>query len=98
LFLANLSHAQRPGLHENPDNSDTLFSCDDLSVIRRELWCGQTLPAAGFLMLVNHRWWTFAPVIGGAAYVDTGGREYSYKVPSFTQMIIRLIREFAVCG
>jgi hypothetical protein len=69
-----------------------------LWVIRWELWFGQRLPAAGFLMLVNHRWWTFAPVIGGAAYVDTGGREYSYKVPSFTQMIIRLIREFAVCG
>jgi hypothetical protein len=63
-----------------------LFSCDDLSVIRRELWFGQTLPAAGFLMLVNHRWWTFAPVIGVAAYVDTGGREYSYKVPSFAQL------------
>jgi len=30
---------------------------------------------AGILMLMDHAWWPYAAMIGGGAYVDTGGRE-----------------------
>ena len=75
ISVANLELAQRLGLQEKPGHADPLL-------IRLEQWTARwdllwiwTLPVAGILMLIDHAWWPYVAMIGGAALVDTAGRE-----------------------
>ena len=67
--------AQRLGLQESPQSTDALTSHLELWAARWDLVWLWTLPAAGTLILLDHAWWPFAALIGGAASIDTGGRE-----------------------
>jgi len=75
ISVVNFRLAQRLGLQEKQDNVDPLSSRLELSAARWDLLWLWTLPSAGILMLIDHPWWPFAAMIGGACYVDTGGRE-----------------------
>ena len=75
ISIANFSLAQRLGLQGSPDNSDPLFNHLELWTARWDLWWFWTLPAAGILMLLDHWLWPYAAMVGGGAFVDTGGRE-----------------------
>ena len=67
--------AQRLGLQENPATTDPIVQPLEMWVARWDLCWLWTLPAAGILMLIDHAWWPFAAMLGGGAFVDTGGRE-----------------------
>ena len=88
ISVANFGLAQRLGLQETSDHADPLFSHLELWVARWDLWWLWTLPAAGILMLIDHAWWPYAAMIGGGAFVDTGGREAA-KVFGLRQQGVR---------
>lgn len=67
--------AQRLDLQEKPDAADPLYSRLELWTAGWDLLWLWTLPAAGILMVLDHAWWPYAAMIGGGAFVDTGGRE-----------------------
>jgi hypothetical protein len=75
ISMANFGLAQRLGLQESPENTDALYSCLERWTARWDLWWLWTLPAAGFLMLIDHWFWPYAAMIGGSAFIDAGGRE-----------------------
>ena len=75
ISVANFGLAQRLGLQESSDSADPLSGHLELWAARWDLWWLWTLPAAGILMLLDHPWWPYAAMIGGGAFVDTGGRE-----------------------
>ena len=75
VSVVDLRLAQRLGLQEAPDGVDRLFTRLELWTARWDLLWLWTLPTAGILMLVDHSWWPYAAMIGGSAYLDTGGRE-----------------------
>ena len=75
ISVVNFGLAQRLGLQENPNNTDPLSSGLEMWAARWDLVWFWTLPTAGILMLMDHAWWPYAAMIGGGAYVDTGGRE-----------------------
>lgn len=75
VSVVNFPLAQRLGLQEKAGSSDPLklraelyTACWDLPVL---IW----LPAAGVLMLLQHAWWPYLCLIGGAVFVDAAGRE-----------------------
>lgn len=88
ISVVNLRLAQRLGLQEKPDGVDPLYVTLELWTARWDLWWVWTLPAAGILMLMDHAWWPYAAMIGGGAYVDTGGREAA-KVLGLRQQSVR---------
>ena len=88
ISVVNFGLAQKLGLQESPDNADPVFSHLELWAARWDLWWLWTLPTAGILMLINHPWWPYAAMIGGATYVDTGGRETA-KVLGLRQQGVR---------
>lgn len=67
--------AQRLGLQESADHVDALFSRLEPGTARWDLFVLWLLPVAGILMLREHPLWPIAALVGGAFYVDTGGRE-----------------------
>lgn len=75
ISVVDFGLAQRLGLQENPGNVDKLHSHLERWTARWDLWWLWTLPVAGVLMLIDHAWWPYAAMIGGGAFVDTGGRE-----------------------
>ncbi len=75
VSVLNFGLAQRLGLQESPDSVDPVLSNVELWAARWDLVWLWTLPMAGILMLMNHWLWPYAALIGGAAFVDTGGRE-----------------------
>lgn len=75
ISAVNFKLAQRWGLQESSDGTDALASHLELWTARWDLAWLWTLPMAGTLMLVDHIWWPYAAMIGGAAAIDTGGRE-----------------------
>ena len=81
--------AQRLGLQESPEATDALASHLELWTARWDLAWLWTLPAAGTLMLLDHPWWPYAALIGGAASIDTGGREAA-KVRGLIRRGIRI--------
>lgn len=88
ISTANFALAQRLGLQERPDNADSLVGGLELWAARWDLLWLWTLPAAGILMLIDHAWWPYAALIGGGAYIDTGGREGA-KVLGLRQQGVR---------
>ena len=88
ISVVNFGLAQRLGLQESPDNTDPLSSGLEMWTARWDLVWLWTLPTAGILMLMDHAWWPYAAMIGGGAYVDTGGREAA-KVLGLKQQGVR---------
>jgi hypothetical protein len=67
--------AQRLGLQERAAGADPLFTRLERNTARWDQFTMWWLPLAGVLMLADHSWWPQLALLGGAAYVDTGGRE-----------------------
>ena len=89
ISVANFSLAQRLGLQESPGHADPLFGRLELWAARWDVVWLWTLPAAGVLMLTNHWLWPYAALIGGGAFVDTGGREAA-KILGLKQQGLRV--------
>ena len=81
LYLAqlissvNFPLAQRLGIQEEPDASDTLLQRSERYTAYWDLLTLLWLPVAGILMVVDHHWWPVISLIGGAIYLDAAGRE-----------------------
>lgn len=75
ISVVDFGVAQRLGLQEKPDHVDPVHSRLELWTARWDVCWLWTLPVAGILILINHPWWPGAAMIGGAAFVDAGGRE-----------------------
>ena len=75
VSVINLPLAQRLGLQEQPDTVDPVYASDAAGTARWDLLSMWTLPLAGLLMLLDSSWWPHLALIGGAVYVDTGGRQ-----------------------
>jgi len=81
LYLAqiissiNFPLAQRLGIQEKPETSDTLLQRSERYTAYWDLFTLLWLPVAGVLMVTDHQWWPVMSLIGGAIYLDTAGRE-----------------------
>jgi hypothetical protein len=75
ISVLNFRKAQRLGLQESQDHTDPVHRRLESWAARWDLLWLWTLPVAGILMLIDHAWWPWAAMIGGGAFVDTGGRE-----------------------
>lgn len=67
--------AQRLGFQEKADGTDALYIRLESNTARWDLMVLWTLPVAGVLMLLDHRWWPAFELLAGAVTLDTGGRE-----------------------
>lgn len=67
--------AQRLGLQEKAGTSDPLKLRAELYTARWDLPTLIWLPVAGALMLLEHAWWPYLCLVGGAVFVDAAGRE-----------------------
>ncbi len=75
ISVVNFPLAQRHGLQEPPEQTDPLYSRLELYAARWDVLCLWILPLTGVLILLEHPWWPYAALIGGAIFVDAGGRE-----------------------
>ena len=75
ISVIDFKFAQRLGLQEKSATSDAVVERLERWTACWDLWWLWTLPTAGIMMLIDHAWWTVAALIGGSAFVDTGGRE-----------------------
>lgn len=75
VSVVNLPLAQRLGLQEPSDTIDTIYARDTAGTARWDVLSMWTLPVAGILMLIDNAWWPYLALIGGAVYLDTGGRQ-----------------------
>ena len=75
ISVINFPLAQKLGLQEKADASDPVKLRAELHTAYWDLLTLVWLPLAGILMLVEHPWWPYLALIGGAVYVDAGGRE-----------------------
>jgi hypothetical protein len=75
VSVINLPLAQRLGLQEDSETIDSVYARDTAGTAMWDLVSMWTLPAAGLLMLMNNSWWPHLALIGGAIYIDTGGRQ-----------------------
>ena len=89
ISVANLSLAQRLGLQERPDHADRLFTVLEIRTAAWDLLSLWTLPLAGVFMLMDHSWWPYMAIVGGAFWLDTAGREGS-KWLGLRQLGVRL--------
>lgn len=95
LFLAqvissvNFGFAQRLGIQEAPEASDTLLQTAERYAAYWDLVTLGWLPLAGILMIYDHAWWQIVALIGGAIYYDASGREAAKNI-SFKKEGIRL--------
>ena len=67
--------AQRLGLQEKDEGTDPLYRRLELHAARWDVIVLWTLPVAGILMLLDHRWWPSAGLLAGGINLDAGGRE-----------------------
>ena len=75
ISVVDLPLARRLGLQEQPDTIDPIYARDTAGTARWDLLSMWTLPVAGVLMLIDGAWWPYLALIGGAVYLDTGGRQ-----------------------
>ena len=71
----NFPLAQRLGIQEKPETSDTLLQRSERYTAYWDLLTLLWLPVSGVLMVINHFWWPVVSLIGAAIYLDTSGRE-----------------------
>jgi len=69
--------AQRLGLQESQDHTDTLFRRLERNTAIWDLCSWWTLPVAGALMVTGHPWWPVVALLAGGVYMDTAGREWA---------------------
>ncbi len=67
--------AQKLGLQERDEATDPIYRHLERNTARWDLFVLWTLPLAAILMLIEHRWWPYAALLGGGIYFDAGGRE-----------------------
>ena len=81
LYLAqvisclNFPLAQRLGIQEKSETSDTLLLRSERYTAFWDILTLFWLPVAGIFMVIDHSWWPVISLIGGAIYLDTSGRE-----------------------
>lgn len=75
VSVINFPLAQRLGLQEKAGTSDPLKLRAELYTARWDLPTLIWLPAAGALMLLEHAWWPYLCLVGGAVFIDAAGRE-----------------------
>ncbi len=75
ISVVNLPLARRLGLQEPAETIDAVYARDTAGTARWDLLAMWTLPAAGVLLLTDNSWWAHLALIGGAVYLDTGGRQ-----------------------
>jgi hypothetical protein len=75
ISVADRPLAERLGLQEDPDTVDQVYRRDTAGTAVWDVLTMWTLPAAGLLMILAHPWWPYLALVGGAVYVDTGGRQ-----------------------
>ena len=85
----NYPLAQRLGLQEKSDGTDTLFRLAEINAARWDSFVLWTLVAAGILMLVNNSWWPYVSLVAGGIYLDGAGREAA-KYISLTKGGVRI--------
>jgi hypothetical protein len=95
VSVINLPLAQRLGLQEQPDTIDLIYARDAARTPRWDLLSMWTLPLAGLLMLLDNSWWPHLALIGGAIYVDTGGRQ-AIKLRGYRRERVRVGDDQAV--
>ena len=76
ISVANLRLARRLGLQEEAATTDTQYQRDTAYTARWDVLSMWVLPLSGTLMLFSHAVWPYLALIGGALYLDTGGRQY----------------------
>ncbi len=89
VSVVNLPLARRLGLQEPPATIDPIYARDTAGTARWDVLSMWTLPAAGILMLVDNDWWPYLALIGGAVYLDTGGRQ-AIKLLGYRQEGVRV--------
>lgn len=81
LFIAqlissiNFGLAQKLGLQEKPETSDTILQRAERYAAYWDLITLVWLPLSGILMIYNHSLWPYFSLIGSAIYFDASGRE-----------------------
>ncbi len=75
LSVIDFPLAQRLGLQEPAAETDPLVRQLELRAAAWDQLSLWWLPIAGVLMLLDQSWWPQMTLVGGAAYVDAGGRE-----------------------
>ena len=78
----NFELAQKLGLQEKPETADAILQRAERYTAYWHLVTLVWLPLSGFLMIINHPFWPYASLIGGAIYFDASGREAA-KILSF---------------
>lgn len=71
----NFELAQKLGLQEKPETADTILQRAERYTAYWDLVTLVWLPLSGILMIINHPFWPYASLIGGAIYFDASGRE-----------------------
>jgi len=71
----NFSLAQKLGIQEKPETSDTLLQRSERYTAYWDLLSLLWLPAAGYLMIIDHYLWPVLLLAAGSIYLDTAGRE-----------------------
>ena len=67
--------AQKLGLQEKAAASDPLKLRSELYTARWDIPSLVWLPIAGILMIIDHAWWPYLSLAGGAVFIDAAGRE-----------------------
>ena len=75
LSTINYPLAQRLGLQEKTEGTDTLHRRTEINAARWDSFVLWTLPVSGSLMLTNNHWWPYFSLIAGGIYFDVAGRE-----------------------
>lgn len=71
----NFALAQRLGIQEKPDETDSVLQTAERFTAYWDLISLVWLPLAGLLMIVDHKWWPIVALAAGAIYLDASGRE-----------------------
>ena len=75
ISSVNFRLAQRLGIQENPEETDSILQTAERFVAYWDLATLGWLPLAGLLMIIDHDWWPVVALVGGAIYFDASGRE-----------------------
>lgn len=85
----NFSLAQKLGLQENPDLTDSILQRAERYTAYWDLVTMGWLPLSGVLMVIDNSAWPLVAFFGGAIYLDAAGREAA-KYLSFKHAGIRM--------
>lgn len=89
ISTASFELAQRLGIQENPDETDSILQTAERFTAYWDLITLGWLPLAGLLMILGNPYWPIVGLLGGAIYLDASGRE-AVKIISFRKEGIRL--------